>query len=103
MTGSRRGGNRARLDFCFSDQDPGTRGGRAMDWKVAAWTFGIVFLAELGDKTQLATLALAGRTGRPGAVFLGASAALVAVTLLGVAAGAALKKFLPGRALGIAS
>ena len=45
----------------------------------------LVFLAELGDKTQLATLAAA--SGRPGArlwVFLGASLALVTTSLLAV-------------------
>ncbi|MBI4701328.1 MAG: TMEM165/GDT1 family protein [Deltaproteobacteria bacterium] len=70
-----------------------------MDWKVLGTTFGIVFLAELGDKTQLAALALAGRTGKPWAVFLGASAALVLVTLIGVAAGALLGKYLPEKAV----
>ncbi len=74
-----------------------------MDWKVFLTTFGIVFVAELGDKTQLAAMALAGRSGRPVVVFLAASLALVAITLLGVAAGAALRKALPERSLGIAS
>lgn len=74
-----------------------------MDWKVLATTFGVVFLAELGDKTQLAALALTGRTGRPLSVFLGACAALFLVTLLGVGAGALLKKALPERAMSLAS
>lgn len=74
-----------------------------MDWKLLATTFGIVFLAELGDKTQLAALALTGRSGRPFSVFLGACAALVLVTALGVGAGALLKKALPERAMSIAS
>ena len=64
-------------------------------------TFGIVFLAELGDKTQLAALALTGKTGKPVSVFLGAAVALVLVTLIGVAAGALLKKALPEKALSI--
>ena len=72
-----------------------------MDWKVMLSTFGIVFLAELGDKTQLAALALTGKTGKPVSVFLGAAAALVLVTLIGVAAGALLKKALPEKALSI--
>jgi Ca2+/H+ antiporter, TMEM165/GDT1 family len=74
-----------------------------VDWKLLATTFGIVFLAELGDKTQLAALALTGRSGRPFTVFLGASAALVLVTLIGVAGGAVLKKFVPERAMNLAS
>lgn len=74
---------------------------RGMDWKVLLSTFGIVFLAELGDKTQLAALALTGRTGKPVAVYLGAVAAFVLVTLIGVVAGALLKKALPERAVSI--
>lgn len=65
-----------------------------MDWKVAPATFGVVFLAELGDKTQLAARALTGRTHRPLAVFLGASAALLLATLIGVAVGGLLGKVL---------
>ena len=74
-----------------------------MDWKLLVTTFGIVFLAELGDKTQLAALALTGKTGRPLPVFLGASIALVVVTLIGVAAGASLKRWIPERVMSIAS
>ena len=74
-----------------------------MDWKIMATTFGIVFLAELGDKTQLAAMALSGKTGRPLSVFLGASAALVLVTLLGVAAGALVKRAVPEKIMSIAS
>jgi len=74
-----------------------------MDWKILATTFGIVFLAELGDKTQLAALALSGRTGKPLSVFLGASAALVVVTLLGVTAGGLLERAVPARVMSIAS
>ena len=36
-----------------------------MDWKLILTAFGTLFLAELGDKTQLATLLLAARTGKP--------------------------------------
>lgn len=74
-----------------------------MDWKILATTFGIVFLAELGDKTQLAALALTGKSGKPVAVFLGASAALVVVTLLGVAGGELLKKFVPEKVMSVTS
>lgn len=66
-----------------------------MDWTIAATAFGAVFLAELGDKTQLTALTLTASTGRPLAVFVGASAALVAVTLIGVMVGGALGEVLP--------
>lgn len=56
-----------------------------MDWKVFATAFVTVFVAELGDKTQLAALSLATTQGRL-AVFLGASLALVCTTALAVLA-----------------
>ena len=46
-----------------------------------------VFLAELGDKTQLAALLLAAESGRPAVVFLGASLALICSSLVGVLLG----------------
>ncbi|UCC93102.1 MAG: TMEM165/GDT1 family protein [Thermoplasmata archaeon] len=57
------------------------------NWSVFGSTFGLVALAELGDKTQLAVIALSGKYGSPLAVFLGASIALVAVSTAGVMAG----------------
>lgn len=59
-----------------------------MDWKVILTTFGVVFLAELGDKTQLAAMTLAAQTRRPWAVLIGASLALTCVSAIGVAVGA---------------
>lgn len=56
-----------------------------------------VFLAELGDKTQIATLLFAAdRPGNPWAVFLAAAAALVASTALAVLAGNTLGRALHG-------
>jgi putative Ca2+/H+ antiporter (TMEM165/GDT1 family) len=59
-----------------------------MDIKLAVSVFGIVFLAELGDKTQLATLLFAARSPDSLlAVFAGAALALVVATAIGVLAG----------------
>jgi len=58
-----------------------------MDLTLLISTFLTVFLAELGDKTQLATVALSGTSDRPLAVFLGSSSALVLASLLGALAG----------------
>jgi putative Ca2+/H+ antiporter (TMEM165/GDT1 family) len=66
-----------------------------MDWKVFWATFATIFLAEMGDKTQLAALAMAAETRLPLAVFLGASAALVLTTLAGVFLGTAAAHLLP--------
>lgn len=66
-----------------------------MDWKIALTAFGLVFVAELGDKTQLAVLAQTCKFRRPGAVFLGASLALVAVTALGAAGGQLVGRLIP--------
>jgi putative Ca2+/H+ antiporter (TMEM165/GDT1 family) len=70
-----------------------------MDWNVTLTTFGLIFLAELGDKTQLAVLAQTCKHGRPWAVFLGASTALAAVTALGAAGGRVIGQVIPPSAL----
>ncbi len=66
-----------------------------MDWKVLLLSFGTIFLAELGDKTQLAVLSFASSSRSPWLVFAGASAALLVSTLLAVLVGAGIKKFVP--------
>ncbi|MFZ5452831.1 MAG: TMEM165/GDT1 family protein [Thermodesulfobacteriota bacterium] len=66
-----------------------------MDWKVFWITFGAVFLAEMGDKTQLAALTMTADTGVPVSVFTGASAALILATFLGVACGSVLTQWIP--------
>jgi putative Ca2+/H+ antiporter (TMEM165/GDT1 family) len=58
-----------------------------------------VFLAELGDKTQLAALLLSAESGRPLVVFLGASLALVCSSLVGVLLGRWLSTVVPARQL----
>ena len=64
-------------------------------WKLTAAIFAMVFLAELGDKTQLATVLFASeRSVSPVVVFLAASAALVLSTALAVAVGYAASRYL---------
>jgi len=62
-------------------------------------TFITVFLAELGDKTQLAIVSISGTTSRPGAVFAGSAAALVLASMVGAAAGGSLSTVIPPDAL----
>jgi putative Ca2+/H+ antiporter (TMEM165/GDT1 family) len=60
-----------------------------MDVRLFATVFSTIFVAELGDKTQLATLLYASGTQNPKlTVFLGAATALVLTSALGVLAGA---------------
>ena len=58
-------------------------------------TVATVFLAELGDKTQLATVAISGTSNRPFAVFVGSSSALVLASLIGAIAGGSLSNVVP--------
>jgi putative Ca2+/H+ antiporter (TMEM165/GDT1 family) len=58
-------------------------------------TFLTVFLAELGDKTQLAAMTATARSGALLIVFLAASAALICATAIGVAVGGALFRVVP--------
>lgn len=60
---------------------------RSSIWAIFGSTFLTIFLAELGDKTQLATLLMSAESQSPWVVFLGASAALVTTSLLGVMVG----------------
>lgn len=64
-------------------------------WTAFWTTFGALFLAEMGDKTQLAVITLAAQTRSPLSVFLGAALALVIVSLIGVGVGAVLGEYLP--------
>ncbi|HHU63461.1 MAG TPA: TMEM165/GDT1 family protein [Clostridiales bacterium] len=63
--------------------------------KVLLSTFLLVFIAELGDKTQLATMMMASRSGSIWYVFIGSAAALVCSSFLGVIAGSVLTKYVP--------
>ena len=66
-----------------------------MDWRVFITTFGVIFLAEMGDKTQLAAMTMAAQTKRPWAVLIGASLALACVSAIGVLVGSVLSNYLP--------
>jgi putative Ca2+/H+ antiporter (TMEM165/GDT1 family) len=70
-----------------------------MDWKLVGTTFAAVFLAELGDKTQLATLSFSTAGTSRLAVFLGAALALVTTTALAVLAGEGLSRVISPRTL----
>ncbi len=58
-------------------------------------TFFTVFLAEMGDKTQLTTITLSSTTNKPLAVFIGSSLALILATLLGALAGGSIANLVP--------
>ncbi len=60
-------------------------------------SFGSILLAEMGDKTQLATILLTARSGHPILTFLGAASALIATSLIGVWAGLWVAQLLPPR------
>lgn len=66
-----------------------------MEWKIFGTAFVTLLLAELGDKTQLAIITLTAKTDSKIAVFLGASLALVSVSLLAVLFGGLLTQFIP--------
>ena len=71
-----------------------------IDPKLFALVFGTVFVAELGDKTQLATLLYAAKASNPKmTVFLAAAAALILASALGVLAGSVLSRYLNEKVL----
>jgi len=65
-----------------------------VDWKLFGTTFLAIFLAEMGDKTQLATLSAAS-AGSRWVVFLAAALALVSTTAIAVALGEGLTRIIP--------
>ena len=66
-------------------------------------TFVTVFLAEMGDKTQLTTITLSSTTNKPLAVFIGSSFALISATLLGALAGGSIANLIPAFLLRVIS
>ena len=73
-----------------------------MDLKLFFSTFGLIFLAELGDKTQIATLIRASETKEKLSVFFGSAGALITASLLAVLLGHGLYRFLPPNYIKIA-
>lgn len=72
-----------------------------MDWKLMLVTFGTIFLAELGDKTQLATLAFSAANRSFWSVFIGSALALVLTSALATLLGSVLARCLPARWVGL--
>ncbi len=66
-----------------------------MDWRVLLTTFGVIFLAEMGDKTQLAAMTMSAQTKRPWAVFIGSAVALTCVSAIGVLVGSVVGDYVP--------
>ncbi len=66
-----------------------------MDLKLLISTFGLVLLAELGDKTQLAVFTLVARHKQPIPIFIGAALALVLVTAIGALVGQGAGEVIP--------
>ena len=64
-------------------------------FRILITSFSTIFLAELGDKTQLATLMLSAQSGRPLIIFIGAALALISTSLLGVLIGRWIANNLP--------
>jgi len=72
-------------------------GGQVSSWRIGATAFGLIFLSEWGDITQVTTANLAARYGSPLAVGIGAVLGLWAVAALAVNVGAKSLKVIPMR------
>jgi putative Ca2+/H+ antiporter (TMEM165/GDT1 family) len=71
-----------------------------MDWKILSTVFTAVLIAELGDKTQLATMLFASdKETSKLMVFVGASLALILTSAIGVAAGSAVSQYVSGKTI----
>ena len=67
--------------------------------KVLLSTFALLFVAELGDKTQLAVINMTAKHKMPIYVFIGATLALAAVTAIGVLGGELITRVIPEQVL----
>ncbi|MDJ0508400.1 MAG: TMEM165/GDT1 family protein [Crocosphaera sp.] len=83
-------------------ENPKNQGKSWSFWTVFSSTFLTIFLAEMGDKTQLATLLISAESQSPWVVFAGAAMALIATSLLGVLIGYWLARRLSPKTLDIA-
>jgi putative Ca2+/H+ antiporter (TMEM165/GDT1 family) len=70
-----------------------------MDWQLLGVSFITIFLAELGDKSQVAAIALGGSSKFPQSVFFGTAGALLLASLLGVLAGEGVAQLFPAHLL----
>jgi putative Ca2+/H+ antiporter (TMEM165/GDT1 family) len=70
-----------------------------MAWNQFLTAFAAIFLAELGDKTQIAVITLSASTRKPLAIFLGGSLAMTLLTGIGALAGEIVTRFVPGEVL----
>ncbi|ABR50403.1 protein of unknown function UPF0016 [Alkaliphilus metalliredigens QYMF] len=66
-----------------------------MNYKLFFTAFTLLFIAELGDKTQLAVFTLSAQHKQPWPIFFGASLALTLVTFLGAYFGHIVTKHIP--------
>jgi putative Ca2+/H+ antiporter (TMEM165/GDT1 family) len=74
-----------------------------MDFQLLGLTFITVFLSELGDKSQVAAIALSGTSKSPRAVFFGTATALLLASFLGVIVGQGVAEVLPTHLVKIAA
>jgi Ca2+/H+ antiporter, TMEM165/GDT1 family len=70
-----------------------------MDWQLFFVTFGTVFLSELGDKSQLATLSISSNSKALRYVFIGSASALLLSSLIGVLLGDSMAEIIPTKFL----
>ena len=66
-----------------------------MNWQLLGLSFAMVFLSELGDKSQLVAFTLSSSSKSPRAVFLGTATALILTSLIGVLIGKGVAQLLP--------
>ncbi|MBM3933788.1 MAG: TMEM165/GDT1 family protein [SAR202 cluster bacterium] len=86
---------RAALGHDADDGEAGAGGAKSQSFaRVAASTFAMIFVAEMGDKSQLAVTGLAAESGDLLGSFIGSALALVTLTGLGIVGGAALSRYL---------